>query len=122
MMTPQANGFSKAPALTWNVFIEDFSGKRIVMYNVFRHSGFLNGCRQALEQCGDDRPAFEEAVRRELMYYYWSKCEWEIILSAWPPRKHFNEEKIDVSDQVMMNWPQFTEYLWINRKELLKRE
>ena len=54
------------------------------------------------------------------MYYYWSKCEWEIILSAWPSRKDFNEEKIDVFDQINLNWDRFADYVWENRKDIKK--
>ena len=50
------------------------------------------------------------------MYYFWSKCEWEIILSDWPPSDTFCKEKIDVFDQVMLNWDIFVDYIWNNRQ------
>lgn len=53
--------------------------------------------------------------------YYWSKCEWEIILSHWPPRKNAQELKIDVYDQVMLNWPIFCDYIWANKDEFKVR-
>lgn len=52
------------------------------------------------------------------MYYFWSKCEWEIIISGWPPRDDFNDAKIDVYDQVKLNWDKFVDYTWDHRKEL----
>ena len=42
-----------------------------------------------------DKDTFAEKLKIELAYYFWSKCEWEIILSSWPPREDFKEEKID---------------------------
>ena len=92
---------------------------------------------------------FKEKVRRNLSYYFWSKSEWEVILSSWPPYVDSDEidrlikereehlatwgkfyqtdcnvnvsEKIDVYTQVMMNWDCFIDYLWNNRNLIKKR-
>lgn len=50
--------------------------------------------------------AYEQILNRECMYYYWSKCEWEVIVSAWPPRDG-SDKKIDVYSQLKANWEQF---------------
>lgn len=50
--------------------------------------------------------AYEQILDRECMYYYWSKCEWEVIVSAWPPRDG-SDKKIDVYFQLKANWEQF---------------
>ena len=124
-MLPEQRVFSYLkpnPPLHWYVLIEDVNAKEIVIYNIFWHSGFLDDCRKAAAKYKTDREAFLEAVKTSLLYYYWSKTEWEIILSSWPPRKDFHDEKIDVYDQVVLNWPAFEDYIWTNRKELLKRE
>ena len=91
---------------------------------------------------------FKEKVRRSLSYYFWSKSEWEVIVTTWPPyvdsdeidslvkekEEHLSKygkfyqthcnltvgEKIDVYTQVMLNWDCFIEYLW-NNKHLLKK-
>ena len=101
--------------LVWNVFVGDFNGKRIERYNIFRHGSFYADVKKYAKKYKDDREKFEEEIKRSLMYYYWSKCEWEIILSGWPNKEGFHEEKIDVYDQVMMNWEVFINYLWENR-------
>lgn len=44
------------------------------------------------------------------MYYMWSKCEYEIILSPWTGRA--DDIKIDVYDQIMMNFDKFVDYVW----------
>ena len=107
--------------LEWNVYIGDFNGKRMETYNVFNNGGVVEDCRKAYKKHKDDKDAFLENVRRSLMYYYWSKCEWEIILSLWPPRENQQAMKIDVYDQIMLNWPIFSEYVWVNRDELKLR-
>ena len=98
--------------LEWNVYIASFNGKVIEKYNVFEHQGFLNDCNEAWSSYKNDFQKFAESVKRSLSYYFWSKCEWEIILSCFPPYKKFKDEKIDVYDQVMMNWEIFINYVW----------
>jgi len=104
--------------LTWNVFIEDFNKKRIEVHNVFEHGRFLEDCKRALKKHGNNREQFAKEIRSDLMYYYCSKCEWEIVLTSWPQRKYFEDKKIDVYEQVMLNWQRFIDYVWNNRAEL----
>ena len=106
--------------LEWNVFVENFNGRKIEIYNIFQNTSLLEDIRRDAKKCGEDRVAFEERLRRDLMYYFWSKCEYEIILSSWPECADFREEKIDVYDQVRLNWPVFVDYVWNNRAELRK--
>lgn len=101
--------------LVWNVFVSDFNAQRIDVYNIFRHASFFADVKKYAKKYKDDRPRFEEEIRRSLMYCYWSKCEWEIILTGWPAREGYHEEKVDVYSQVMLNWETFINYLWENR-------
>lgn len=108
--------------LCWNVYVSNFNGREIEPYNIFRHARFYDDCCKAKTKFNDDREGFAEAVRSDLMYYFWSKCEWEIILQHWPSMKDFHDKKIDVYDQVLLNWDVFIDYLWNNRKELKRRK
>ena len=108
--------------LTWNVYVENVNGRKIVEHNIFNHYYFLDGCIKAAKKFKNDREKFEEAVKTELMYYYWSKCEWEIVITSWPERQNFEDVKIDVYDQVMMNWDIFIDWLWDHKKELKHEE
>ena len=104
--------------LIWNVYIEDYNSRCIETRNIFDHAGFRDDVKKEAKKCKDDRDSFEQAVKSNLMYYFWSKCEWEIILTGWVRREEFKEEKIDVYDQVMLNWGVFIDYLWENRRSL----
>ena len=104
--------------LTWNVYIGNFNSREIEIHNIFDHWSFYADCLKNKKKNGKDREAFMEQLRRDLMYYYWSKCEWEIILQHWPTREDFRDEKVDVYDQVRLNWHAFTDYVWNNLKEL----
>ena len=76
---------------------------------------------------------FAPEFKNNLMYYFWSKCECEIILTNWPTSfkvdiknldatKHDYRdsidlevaEKIDMYDQVMNNWQLVLDYVWNN--------
>ena len=57
-----------------------------------------------------DRPlSLKKFIEDEARYQWWSRCEYEIILSDWPP--HGVEEKWDVFKQIMMNIDIITEIL-----------
>ncbi len=108
--------------LTWNVYMEDFNARCIKVFNIFNHFAFHEDCRKVARKYKDDREKFVEEIRHSLMYFFWSKCEYEIIISSWPPdRKGFENKKVDIYEQVMLNWPLFAEYVWQNRKELARR-
>lgn len=106
--------------LEWNVYIEDINRKEIEIFNIFKHSRFLDDLIKYKKKY-KEKEEFLEKVKSSLMYYYWSKCEWEITLHDWPPHDSFKYEKIDVYQQVMLNWNQFGDYLWEN-KNLIKKE
>ena len=102
----------KTIELKWNVFIGNFNHKDIETYNIFDHYLFKEDCDKAWKKHGTDFQKFSKEVKSSLMYYFWSKCEWEIILSHWPPSERFKDKKVDVYEQVMLNWEVFITYLW----------
>ena len=96
----------------WRVICEDFNGLRIADYDIFEHGGFSEDVKKAYKKYRNDHDSFCESVRKSLAYYFWSKCEWEVIVSAWPPSDRVRERKVDVYEQVMLNWDVFIEYVW----------
>lgn len=98
--------------LEWNVFVENINRRQIEIYNIFNHGSFKKDCDEAWREYKNSFQKFAENVKRSLMYYFWSKCEWEIILSDFPPSKKFQEKKVDVYEQVMLNWDRFIRYLF----------
>ena len=107
--------------LEWNVFVEDINRREIIEYNIFNHGSFIAGVKN-LEKSRPNRKEFEEQLNRLLRYYFWSKCEWEIVLSEWPPprqkKEYVKSRKIDVYDQIKLNWDFFVSYVWENRSKL----
>lgn len=122
-------------ALSWFVFRHDINTNRIEEYNVFTHGRFAKEIQQALKQ-EHDYDEFSATLKYIAMYYFWCKCEYEIVITSFPPYIDANEiqriadtnaahkntiiasvsldcaEKIDIFQQLRMNWKQFVDYVW----------
>jgi len=98
--------------MEWYVYVEGINSHCIEKYNIFKHYRFMDDIKKIYKKHKDDYDTFCEEVCKSLQYYFWSKCEWEIILSDWPPSDTFEELKVDVYDQVMLNKDVFMKYVW----------
>ena len=93
--------------IEWYVYYHDFNAQKIIKWNVFNHGTFAEKVNKLLQE-NLSRDEFADSLKKYLMYYMWSKCEYEIILSPWTGRA--DDIKIDVYDQIMMNFDRFVEY------------
>lgn len=129
--------------MEWNVYREDFNGKKIKTFNVFAHIRFCEDVKKYRKKYKDSRDDFEKELKSILFYYFGYKCEYEVVVTAWPPHitpkelERLNEEyknaeekyghppyslwinpevgeKVDVYSQVMLNWDIFADYVWNN--------
>lgn len=104
-------------SLEWNVIVGDFNSKEIETYNIFDHWRFKEDCDKNWKRHKKDRAAFEDALKTDMMYYFWSKSEWEVIIQHWPPSERYKDKKIDVYEQVRLNWDIFVDYVWKSYSE-----
>lgn len=104
--------------LEWNVFVGDFNAGEIVIENIFEHGYFFQDCQKNYRENRKDKAAFLERLAGDLMYWFWSKAEWEIIIDHWVGRNDAKSIKVDAYDQVFMNWSRFSEYVWEHKHEL----
>ena len=126
--------------MTWNVYVEDFNANDIKIFNVFNHYRFRQEVGELLKKY-KDKDKFTEELKHTTMYYFWSKAEWEIVITEWVP--HINNKelerlnkdseefeqkynkipcthfvnldagiKVDVYDQLKLNWNEFVDYIW----------
>ena len=95
--------------LEWYVYYYDINSSQLKTFNIFNHRGFKNAIEEIFKKYYS-MEEFKKAVKSELMYYFWSKAEWEIVISDWFGKQV--EKKIDVYDQVMLNWDRFIEWLY----------
>ena len=96
--------------IEWYVYYYDVNRKKINTYNIFEHSSFKKEF-SVLLKCDLTKEVFADQLRHILMYYFWSKCEWETVLKPWVGDMNIGK-KIDVYDQIMLNWDKFVEYAY----------
>lgn len=104
--------------LKWYVYLENFNGRSIVTYNVFEHFNFYQDVKKEIRQI-EDKQNFSEKIKRIARYYFWAKCEYEILITSWIGNNNFKDKKIDVYDQLELNWDRFIDYIWENKKDLI---
>lgn len=81
--------------------------------NVFENCGFFSDVQKLLK-ARPNREELSKELRNIAKYYYWHRCEWEVLLSSWvqSEREGSPKLKIDVYDQLNMNWDSFVDYVW----------
>lgn len=101
--------------LEWNVYNFDYRTHKIDTFNIFTHGGFIEDYKKAIKKY-KTKSEFEEEIEHNVMYWFWSKSEYEVIISPWISRG--DDVKIDVYDQLKLNWDTFVDYLWNNKRVL----
>ena len=91
--------------------LRDASGKRkIENYNVL--SGWEEKIKKARKNKKfKDYASLKEWLRKEFMYYDWSKCEAEIAVGGLFIKSIEELEKIDIYSQLQPNLDRITEYV-----------
>ena len=95
----------------FNVIIYDINRKKFKPYDVMDF--FVDEYNEE-ENKPKTFDEFKEFVERKSMWRFWSRCEYEIILTDWPPSGV--EEKWDIHRQILMNIDIITEILMENVK------
>lgn len=99
--------------LEWNVFVYDINKRQMKVFNVFNHGRYRQEIIELLNNKADyTLEEFREKVKSSTMYYYWCKCEWEILIAPWIGDFDKKSVKIDVYMQLKMNWDHYIKYLW----------
>ena len=109
-------------SLKWNVFYYNINKHEIATFNIFDHYKFNEDVLKSLKKF-KDTDEFAEQLRRDLMYYFWCKSEYEVIISPWCGRRSDDEDiKVDIYTQVMNNWDVFLDYIWNSKKRRKPKE
>lgn len=112
--------------LVWNVYYHDFNADEIKVYNIFKHGKLVEYIKKHKKQC-QTKEEFAEKVRRELFYYFGSKCEWEtiitnkegkIIITPWVGRKE--NVSLNVTDNTDFDWHGFCK--WIAEERYVSKD
>lgn len=121
--------------MIWYVYDHDINRREIKTYNVFKHHSFREDVEKLLKE-NLTYEEFDEKLNRIAQYYFWSRAEYEIVLTSWVPHIDNEEldrlnkereeipryrlhavnlevgEKVDFYDQLHLNWEQFTKYVY----------
>ena len=108
--------------LSWLVTYYDCNSDKIKYYDVLKHKeAFI---KQLKKKCAS-KEEFAEKMRREYIWSYWSKCEWEMIieiddngrvwLSPWVGSRKPQDVRIDVTDRTDFDWRSFGEDHILNK-------
>lgn len=100
--------------LVWNVFYHNSNAKKIEFFNIFDHWKFKEEVEKALKK-SKTKEELEKAVKSELMRYFWSKYEWEVLITTFPERED-ETIKVDVYWQVINNFDRFVDYIARNKR------
>lgn len=95
--------------LEWYVYYENFNAKKIVKWNIFNHYKFKEEVEKLLNR-NLSREDFSGKLKDCLLYYFWAKSEYEILISPW--LGDAKDIKVDIFDQVMINFERFVDYVW----------
>lgn len=95
--------------LEWYVYRYNINSKKIEKYNVFDHFKFKEDVLKAYGTF--DREELSEKINSAARYYFWSKYEWEIDICE-PLSEGKCAKKIDVYDQLRLNWDSFIDYIY----------
>ena len=126
--------------MIWNVYYRDINTRQIKIWNIFNHSSFreevINLKKKKLPKW-----EFAKRLERKVLYYFGSKYEYEVVVTSFPPyidKKELDRlntayeeyntkygryplridaypeigEKIDIYEQVLLNWDAFVNYVW----------
>lgn len=96
--------------LEWNVIIYNINSQQIEIYNIFKHYKFSKEVKELISK-ENNKQHFESELKKILMYYFWCKAEWEIIVSDFPSAQNV-KEKFDVFSQIYNNFQHFANYIW----------
>lgn len=130
--------------MQWNVLYHNVNTHNIDEYNIFKHGGFNTDVEKLLKK-DLSKDEFALQLKRSLMYYFWSKAEWEVVITSLTPditpdeldrlNREYEEynkkwehyplvvdvnlsiaKKVDVYQQVMLNWQVFVDYVWEHKE------
>ena len=104
--------------MKWYVFYYNINKKKIDTFNIFEHGSFCRYVKEVIKKY-EIKDEFAKQLKSELMYFFWAKAEWEVIVAPWVGGDREKDSvKIDVYEQVMLNWDAFVDYVWLNKEEL----
>lgn len=99
----------------WNVYYYDFNSRTIKVRNILKSQNVIKAIIDATKK-HSEKEDFGEEIRKTLMYHFWARAEYEVLIRGWCSAKDEQEMKIDIYEQIKINWDAFLDYVWNSRK------
>ena len=113
----------EAKTLSWKVKIFDCNAQRIKDYDILK-GHYKDFVKDLKKKCAS-KEEFSKAMDREMMWMFWSRCEWELIieldennriwLAPWVGCRNPEAVRIDVTNNTDFDWPGFMGTLILDR-------
>lgn len=92
---------NKFYVINWDVNKKKFAPYDIMPYLRSTYDDYKKRKDNEYFKLPKTKEEFKKFVDKELMYQFWGRCEYEIILVDWPCQT--KEEKIDIYQQCKLN-------------------
>lgn len=135
--------------MKWNVIFPDLRTGRLECYDIFKNAWFQSSMQRLLE-ANYEKERFIKELDRAAIFWFWAKSEYEFMLTEWPAILNVDEVKriineygdslsddeifaktikaypvntykVDIYDQLRINWDHFAEYVWMESRKLINR-
>lgn len=103
--------------LEYYVIHEDFNSRKLKRYNILNDIFKENLAEQIKKKKITNLVELKEWLKRDFMYHYWSKSEWELAIGGLFAKHPEEFEKIDVWYQIENNLDMIVDYI-NNKMEL----
>lgn len=117
--------------LSWNVYVYNCNQDKIEVRNIFDHGCFRNELKNMARK-NLTKEEFSERLKSELLYYFWSKTEYELLIKItednhlflipWCGCREPEKVKIDVTGETDFDWRSFADEHTKNKKQIYKNE
>ena len=105
----------KNKKLEWYAFRYDWNSHNLVQFNVLGERFAEDILKRIKRDKISNYEDLKEGIRRELMYHYWSKAEYEVLVTDLFPKDYEDfcksSIKIDVWYQLEYNLDRIVEYI-----------
>lgn len=93
----------------YNVYYHEINGDKIKTLNILRENGYVMDCIRGYKK-NMSKEEFDKKLNADCKYMYWCRCEYEVVVAAWAGG--YAVKKIDIYEQLKMNWSIFSEICW----------
>lgn len=105
--------------MCWKVLYHDFNGRKIKPYNILGNSFAEDLAARIKKDKIVNREQLKDYLKKDFMYHYWSKSEFEIAVGGLHSTHPEEFEKIDIWYQIEMNFDNIVDYI-IDKMQLFK--